>query len=70
LPLYIPKGKLYANHAFVHKGKFLRQGCRCVHNNSINFYNYAIEIGVKSPCEDSWPPLQKLLIHKGKSLWQ
>jgi len=27
---------------------------------------YAIEFGVKSPCEESWPPLQKLLIHKGK----
>ena len=29
---------------------------------------YAIEFGVKSPCEESWPPLQKLLIHKGKIL--
>ena len=26
---------------------------------------YAIEFGIKSPCEESWPPLQKLLI-KGK----
>ena len=31
---------------------------------------YAIEFGVKSPCEESWPPLQKLLIHKGKILRQ
>jgi len=31
---------------------------------------YAIEFGVKSPCEESWPPLQKLLIHKGKILHQ
>jgi len=23
---------------------------------------YAIEFGIKSPCEESWPPL---LIHKG-----
>ena len=34
LPLCL-KGKFYANHAFMHKGKILRQGCRCVHNNSI-----------------------------------
>ena len=34
LPLCL-KGKFYANHAFVHKGKILRQGCRCVHNDSI-----------------------------------
>jgi len=34
LPLCL-KGKLYANHAFVHKGKILRQGCRSVHNDSI-----------------------------------
>ena len=31
---------------------------------------YAIEFGVKSPCEESWPPLQKVLIHKGKILRQ
>ena len=31
---------------------------------------YAIEFGVKSPCEKSWSPLQKLLIHKGKTLRQ
>ena len=31
---------------------------------------YAVEFGVKSPCEESWPPLQKLLIHKGKILRQ
>jgi len=31
---------------------------------------YAIEFGVKSPCEMSWPPLQKVLIHKGKILCQ
>jgi len=30
---------------------------------------YAIEFGVKSPCEESWPHLQ-LLIHKGKILRQ
>ena len=34
LPLCL-KGKFYANHAFVHKGKILRQGCHCVHNDSI-----------------------------------
>ena len=34
LPLCL-KGKFYANHAFVHKGKILRQGCRGVHNDSI-----------------------------------
>ena len=34
LPLCLT-GKFYANHAFVHKGKILRQGCRCVHNDSI-----------------------------------
>jgi len=34
LPLCL-KGKFYANHAFVHKGKILRHGCRCVHNDSI-----------------------------------
>ena len=27
---------------------------------------YTIEFGVKSPCEELWPPLQKVLIHKGK----
>jgi len=31
---------------------------------------YAIEFGIKSPCEESWPPLQKLLIPEGKSLRQ
>ena len=67
LPLCL-KGKFYANHAFVHKGKILRQGCRCGHNDSIMIF--AIEFGVKSPCEESWPPLQKLLIHKGKILRQ
>ena len=34
LPLCI-KGKFYAIHAFVHKGKILRHGCRYVHNDSI-----------------------------------
>ena len=34
LPLCL-KGKFYANHAFLHKGKILRQGCCCVHNDSI-----------------------------------
>ena len=34
LPLCL-KGKFYANHAFVHKGKILRQGYRCGHNDSI-----------------------------------
>ena len=34
LPLCL-KGKFYANHAFVHKGKILHQGCRCVHNDRI-----------------------------------
>jgi len=32
--------------------------------------NIAIEFGVKYPCEESWPSLQKLLIHKGKILCQ
>jgi len=31
---------------------------------------YAIEFGVKSPCEESLPPLEKLPIHKGKILRQ
>ena len=31
---------------------------------------YATEFGVKSPCEESWSPLQQLLIHKGKILRQ
>ena len=47
--------------AFMPKGKFLRQGY-------ITTAFYAIEFGVKSPCKESWPPLQKLLIHKGKIL--
>jgi len=34
LPLCL-KRKFYANHAFVRKGKILRQGCRCGHNDSI-----------------------------------
>ena len=34
LPLCI-KGKFYAIHVFVHKGKILRHGCRYVHNDSI-----------------------------------
>jgi len=28
-------GNFYTNHAFVHKGKILCQGCHCVHNDSI-----------------------------------
>jgi len=31
---------------------------------------YATGFGVESPCEESWPPSQKLLIHKGKILHQ
>ena len=30
----------------------------------------ATGFGVKSPCEESWPPSQKLIIHKGKFLRQ
>jgi len=28
------KGKLYASHAFVHRGRILHQGCHCVQNDS------------------------------------
>ena len=49
------KGKLYAKAVIVY----------------ITTAFYAIEFGVKSPCEESWPPLQKkVLIHKGKILHQ
>ena len=61
LPLRL-KGKFYANHVFVHKGKFYPKAV----NVYITTAFYTIEFGIKSPCEESWPPLQKLLIHEGK----
>jgi len=48
------KGKFYAKAVVVY----------------ITIAFYTIEFGEKSPCEESWPPLQKLLIHKGKILRQ
>jgi len=50
----------------VHKGKIYTKAVVVYITTAF----YAIEFGVKFPCEDSWPPLQKLLIHKGKILHQ
>ena len=56
---FMPKGKIYTNPAFVHRGKILRQGCRCVHNNSI-FHHWICP----------WLLLQVTpFVHKGKIAW-
>ena len=44
------KGKLYAKAVIVY----------------ITTAFYATLFGVKSPCEELWSPLQKLLLHKRK----
>ena len=65
LPLCI-KGKFYAIHVFVHKGKILRHGCRYVHNDSI------LRHGVwrKIPLWNGMTTNTMLSIHKGKILRQ
>ena len=59
---FMPKGKIYANHAFVHKGKIYAKAVIVYITTAF----YAIEFGVKSPCEESWPPLQSYSYIKGK----
>ena len=65
MPLCI-KGKFTPIMPLCIKGKFYAKAVVV----DITTAFYAIEFGVKSPCEESWPPLQKLLIHKGKILRQ
>jgi len=60
------KGKFDTIHAFVYKGKFYAKAVVV----ALTAAFYAIEIGVKSPCEESWQALKKLLKQTGKILLQ
>ena len=51
-----PKGKFYANHAFVHIRKILRQGCHCILKTAFYMHQW---IWCKA--------MTTLIIHKGKS---